>query len=401
MKLLYLSVLASKSAIEEARLRDPKFSAYATQKFNRLVTEGFVRNGHSVKALSTFYQPNIGIGYCRKDEQENGISYSYIPSFNFRPFRVLWITVYCFSYVFIWGMRNKRQKAVICDVLNVSACMGAVTAARLINLRCVGVMTDMPGIGVGATSSAKTQNKLSFASRVNRSYLKNFSHYVFLTKQMNEAVNKKHRPYIVMEGLVDADMIIPGFVGKDEKRVVLYAGGLYERYGLKLLVEAFIKANVDNSELWLYGKGPFTEELPAYHKRDSRIVYKGIQPNDKVVKAELRATLLVNPRPTCEEFAKYSFPSKNMEYMVSGTPVLTTRLPGMPIEYYPHVYLFDKGESVEGYTEALKKVLSLSAEELDAKGNKARTWVLTKKNNVSQTKRIIELITQKYGGHES
>lgn len=395
MHLLYLSVLASKSALEEAQIRDPNFSAYAVHKFNRLVTEGLVRNGHFVKALSTFYQPNIGVGYWRKGEKENGVSYSYIPSFNFRPFRVLWITACCFCYVFVWGMRNRRQKAVICDVLNVSACMGAVAAARLINLRCVGVMTDMPGIGVGVTSSAKAQNKLSLAARVNHSYLSNFSHYVFLTEQMNEAVNKKNRPYIVMEGLVDADMKVPEFVDKYDKRVVLYAGGLYERYGLKYLVEAFHKANVDNSELWLYGKGPFTEELPEYQKSDSRIVYKGILPNDKVVEAELRATLLVNPRPTDEEFTKYSFPSKNMEYMVSGTPVLTTMLPGMPSEYYPYVYLFDKGESVEGYAEVLKNVLSLSAEELEAKGRKARIWMLTNKNNVSQTKRIVELLTKK------
>ena len=34
--------------------------------------------------------------------------------------------------------------------------------------------------------------------------------------------------------------------------------------------------------------------------------------NDRVVEEQLRATLLVNPRPTTEAFTKYSFPSKNM-----------------------------------------------------------------------------------------
>jgi hypothetical protein len=34
--------------------------------------------------------------------------------------------------------------------------------------------------------------------------------------------------------------------------------------------------------------------------------------NDRVVEEQLRATLLVNPRPTAEAFTKYSFPSKNM-----------------------------------------------------------------------------------------
>ena len=52
-----------------------------------------------------------------------------------------------------------------------------------------------------------------------------------------------------------------------------------------------------------------------------------------------------------------------MEYMASGTPLLTTKLPGMPEDYYPHVYFFEE-ESVQGYADALKKVLSLPADTL-------------------------------------
>ena len=69
------------------------------------------------------------------------------------------------------------------------------------------------------------------------------------------------------------------------------------------------------------------------------VKYKGVAPNAVIVEEELKATLLVNPRPTGEEYTKYSFPSKNMEYMASGTPVLTTCLPGMPAEYNEYVYL--------------------------------------------------------------
>ena len=48
-----------------------------------------------------------------------------------------------------------------------------------------------------------------------------------------------------------------------------------------------------------------------------------------------------------------------MEYMASGTPVLTTRLPGMPAEYYPYVEFIDE-ETPEGIARALKRVLSRS-----------------------------------------
>ena len=88
---------------------------------------------------------------------------------------------------------------------------------------------------------------------------------------------------------------------------------------------------------------------------DPRIFYGGMLLNQEIVEKEQEATLLVNPRPTGEEYVKYSFPSKTMEYMASGTPVLTTVLPGMPKEYHPYVYLLED-ETSDGITEKLKEV---------------------------------------------
>jgi glycosyltransferase involved in cell wall biosynthesis len=89
-----------------------------------------------------------------------------------------------------------------------------------------------------------------------------------------------------------------------------------------MLVHAFIDANVGNSELHLYGDGDFADELEEIARNNERIKYFGVKPNDYVVAEQLKVILLVNPRPTNEEYTRYSFPSKNMEYMVSGTPVL-------------------------------------------------------------------------------
>lgn len=396
MQFLYLSGLASLTAINEAQRLDPNFSGYAMQKFNRLMVEGLTKNGHDVMAISCFYLPKIGLGYHRHNETEGGVRYCYITSPNYRPLRHIWLIVYCFFRVLLWGLFGKKNKVLIADVLNISACLGAVAAARIIGLRSVGVMTDMPGLMVHNGNSSQKQTgerKMSFTTRMNMCFLSKFTHYVFLTEQMN-VINTHHRPYTVVEGLVDADMQVPEMKDKSEKRIVLYAGALHERYGLKLLVEGFILTDVANTELWIYGSGPFAEELPEYTRRDPRVVYKGIRPNNKVVEAELQATILVNPRPTHEEFTKYSFPSKNMEYMVSGTPVLTTQLPGMPSEYYPYVYLFDEGETTEGFAKVMSRVLSQPAEVLQRKGKDARQWVLDNKNHVRQTARIVELVEQ-------
>jgi glycosyltransferase involved in cell wall biosynthesis len=108
-----------------------------------------------------------------------------------------------------------------------------------------------------------------------------------------------------------------------------------------------------------------------------------------VLRAEEKAWLLVNPRPADAEFTKYSFPSKNMEYLASGTPVLTTRLPGMPDEYYDHVLTID-GSSAEDVTTGLRDALALGPDELHRRGVRGKEFVLDQKNNVVQSRRIIE-----------
>ena len=77
--------------------------------------------------------------------------------------------------------------------------------------------------------------------------------------------------------------------------------------------------------------------------------------------------------------------------MVSGTPLLTTKLPGMPKDYYPYIYMFEE-ETVDGYAEAIRATLSHSEEELKKMGQKAATFVLNNKNNISQGTRILQLL---------
>ena len=88
---------------------------------------------------------------------------------------------------------------------------------------------------------------------------------------------------------------------------------------------------------------------------------------------------------------KYSFPSKTMEDMSTGTPVLTTRLPCLPEEYLPHLYFIEK-ETPQGVAEALKRVLSEPEEALNQKGCQARRFVLEQRNNVEQAAKVLAML---------
>lgn len=398
MQVLYISALSSERLVNKIYECTGNNPGFAVQKFSRLLVKGLEANGCQTIA---FTNPPLVRGVmskllvCLGKEEENGVKYKYIPFLNLPILKHLCVMLYAFFYVLFWGFNNRKEKAIVCDVLNVSACMGALLATKLNRIQSVGVVTDIYGMMVSTTDNTLKSIISSMANRVHNLYVKNFSKYILLTEAMTNLVNPKNRPFIVMEALCDSSLSKESFkvCEKAHPRTVIYAGGLFEKYGLKMLVDGFLKAEIDDATLVLYGSGSYVSELKKVCIRHSNVKYHGVAPNEEVVKEELKATLLVNPRFTTEEFTKYSFPSKNMEFMASGTPLLTTKLPGMPTEYYPYVYLFEE-ETIDGYADAIKRALAHSEVEQIEKGRKAREFVLSNKNNIYQASRIIDFLSK-------
>jgi len=214
---------------------------------------------------------------------------------------------------------------------------------------------------------------------------------------MNAVVNPHTKPHIVIEGFADLNNMdmINEINKKYNKWTVMYTGGVNQKYGLDMLLEGFIKAQIPNSQLIIYGGGPYTNTIKEYAKSNESIIYGGIKNNREIVQEQMRATLLVNPRYTHHEFTQYSFPGKNTEYMASGTPTLTTNLPGMPKEYRAHVFILEN-ETTDGMAEELKEIAAIPLSELHALGLEARNWMLAEKNNKIQCKRIIDFINDQF-----
>ena len=77
--------------------------------------------------------------------------------------------------------------------------------------------------------------------------------------------------------------------------------------------------------------------------------------------------------------------------------MLTTKLPGMPQEYFPYVYTFED-ESATGIAKKLKQVLSLPREELYKKGKEAQNYVLRNKSARIQASKVMTWLSSKKNG---
>lgn len=354
------------------------------QKYHSLMSRGLKENGLDVRCISGLpinRAVDKSLYIQGGNDEENGVKYHYFSSVNLPVLRQVSIAVKSFIYTLF----QRKTDVAVCDILNISVLVGMLAACRLRSIPVVGIVTDVPG--------KLADTKKSIDKRIDSFFMKRMDGYVFLTRWMNDIVNINRRPYIVIEGQVDSQMeLIPNTVeDKSCPKVLMYAGSIKKIYGIKKLTEAFIAADCPDWELHIYGDGDFREELENICRKYSNIKYQGIKPNDIIVDAELKATLLVNPRPTDEEYVRYSFPSKNMEYMVSGTPVITTRLPGMPDDYEEYVFLLSD-ESEEGLSRVLRDVLSLDDDFLHNKGQMAKEYVLRNKNQKCQAGKVLDLI---------
>ena len=398
MKILYISALSSKrviSTIYQASGRNPGF---AVQKFSRLLVQGLAKNGCSVSVFSvppTDKKVEHTAWIHIDSEIEDGVLYHYVPFLDIPFIKHIGVLLYTFFYVIRWGLHDTKNKAVICDVLAVSVCMGALFASKIVGVQCVGVVTDIYSMMQGKNRQGIRAFISKMATKMNEWYISAFSKYILLTEAMNDLVNPKHRPMMVMEALCDSYFFLKNIktVEKHNPPTILYAGGLHEKYGLGMLVEGFLLSGVQ-ARLVLYGDGPYVPALKALCDKHTDVEYRGVASNEEVVEEERKATLLVNPRFSSEEYTKYSFPSKNMEYMVSGTPIMTARLPGMPKDYNPYVYVLED-ETTNGMANCLHTLLSdKTKDELSQKGKAAQQFVLEKKNNVFQAKRIIAFVKE-------
>lgn len=398
--ILYVSSLCSPSLLKYLYETCSFKPIQSVQKFHRLIVEGIKMSDDSI-TVDTLSSIPVNPRNHKKviwnipSEKFNNVSYNYIPFINFSVLREIIVFLYSFVKVVSWRFSNPKssEKKVICDALKLSLTLSSILACKLTGIKIFALVTDLPGYMV-LNFPNRHKFKIKVFNKLTLKMLNYYDGYIVLTEQLNNVVNTRNKPYIVMEGLVDTNMKLSSntLESKTSEQILIYAGGLFEKYGIKKLIDAFMLVKGADLRLHIYGSGELVEKMPIYVAQDPRIVYKGNVPNQEVVNDLQKATLLINPRPSAEMLTHYSFPSKNMEYMVSGTPLLTTLLPGMPKEYNDYVYLLED-ETVEGIKSKLNQLLNQSKEELHRFGLRGKEFVLQNKSNILQAGRIAKLLT--------
>lgn len=395
MKIIYASCLMTEKKIEKTFNNITDYDGFQVQKFHKLLVEGFRLNKCKVDVITVLPVTKTNSSkrvYKGEVECEQGVTYHYPGIINIPVLKHIF-AIMTSMFRFISIAKRNKDSVLIADCLNQSAALGCILGAKLMKVPSVGIVTDLPDLLLGKKD------------RIKNRIICMYDQYVLLTEQMNDyivsKITHKDKPYIVVEGMVDIHMNKEVISEKDKysKKVCMYSGILDRKYGIEMLVKGFDEAHISDSELHIYGDGDFREELLDICAKNSDIKYFGLKPNSYVVKEQQKVTLLVNPRPSNEEFTKYSFPSKNMEYMASGTPALLTRLPGIPEEYWSYAF-FVENETEYGMLLRLREILNMSHRELTEKGFRAKRFVMENKNNKMQARKILEFVEKVHNANK-
>lgn len=375
---------------------------FSNHNFEKSLLTGL--SSHLGKSLEILTIPNVGSfpNNCRKRKIEAEtfqIGHSKACSMGFLnlPFinKILIIYFLTKRLIQIKKMYKTERVAFICNTpcyyIEISMFFARLFASKRFSTTLI-----VPDLPIFVTrlrkSSVIKRGILKVLDKITMGIAQNFSNYILLTDSMKEFFPKKLN-YIVMEGLIDYNIREEDETKTQstESKIILYSGSLFREFGVMNLVEAFSKIHSDNVELWICGSGDSADDIVEESRKNPRIKYWGLLSPDEVLKKQRISTILVNPRTSSGEYTKYSFPSKTIEYLLSGRPVIAYHLKGIPQEYFNYI-ISPKDETISALSESLNHVLSMESKELDLIGKRGRDFVINFKNSQSQTLRIIQLI---------
>ncbi len=159
--------------------------------------------------------------------------------------------------------------------------------------------------------------------------------YILKNSSRIIAISEKMRTYLSQSREIDCDKISVVINWQDEKDFISYqeqhAPEVHDRFtfmymgnigpvaGVDLLIDAFVKAQMDNASLVIAGSGSMKESLKEKASLHKNIEFWDV-PNGKVPEIQSKADVML--LPIKKGAASSSIPSKLPAYMFSAKPII-------------------------------------------------------------------------------
>lgn len=277
-----------------------------------------IKKKHSVKILS-YIGVDVPVEIREKLEKENlsdsDIHYYFKSRFKARGVAAYWHAV----------RENLKQAECLIAYNPMYAYLNAPFAARRHKKKSALILADYSPKETCAGKMQQLYAALQLKS------IRNYDVVIGLSENVKGYLTARQK-FIHMSGGIDR--FVYDYFGqkneslKSDKVIFMYAGTLEKVTGIDMLLEAFGQTEADHAELWISGKGSMASLVERFGRRDARIRYLGCPPYRDYLGNLKRATVLVNPRNMNLPENENNFPSKILEYLATGKPIVSTKFSG-------------------------------------------------------------------------
>lgn len=359
MKVLIICGIFAEENQSEIIKNTKGYVEFSANIFQKKIIKGFKQNNIDIEVVSAPLIPSYPNKYNRMffrgfKSKENDYKYvNFCNVWGFRNFSRAFSLKKAVKDIIL--SKNNKFDLILVYSAHEPFLEAAVYVKKLLpNSKICFIVPDLPQYMNLNSSKTKIYDFLKKIDikRINK-LIDNVDSFVILTEPMKEALNIGDRPYMVTEGIIDD---IPSREIFNEKKYseiksIVYTGKLNIQFGIKDLIDSFMRINNENIRLILCGDGDARNYVIEKAADDSRILYKGQVSTKEAEEIISKATVLVNPRPNVGEYTKYSFPSKTIEYIMSGNPVVAYMLDGMPKIYSQFVFPIEPDKSLQSALE--------------------------------------------------
>lgn len=286
---------------------------------------------------------------------------------------------------------NKMDKVDYVIVSNVHTphLYAAYLLKKKFNSKTLLIVYDLPDNMNFSKKSLLYRFLKFFDKRLFNKYLNFVDYFLVVSEETNNVINKFGKPYKMIEGIIEKKSLLP----ISESKTFLYAGSIMFAFDIELLIDSFVKANAKKNNsffLEICGNGDAVDYVKEMSIKYPFIKYLGMLSPSDVAKAYERASYFINPRRNVEEFTKYSFPSKNLDYLQTGKPMVGFTFPSVSKRL--NDLIFSPKDNEIDLSNAINRVMNLSKNEIIDYRNNVSV-VLEKYVSTNYVKEMIELFS--------
>jgi glycosyltransferase involved in cell wall biosynthesis len=352
----------------------------------------------SCRPLPAYPSSRTVVAHASRVSLSCGIPITLLPILNITPLKQIFLGFSVLLRLLCWGWKHRdaSTRVVYTFNLTVPPALFTLLAARLIRAQAVASVNDInvPGETVPRTWTWRLDYNL------HKLLLPRFDALVVVSRDIIDDF-APGVPYVRVEGGIVPEMVAP--VPPDIMPVqrdtfhVVFAGGMEAVNGVEPMLQAISRIKGERYRFIFAGSGPLADAVRRTALEDPRIIYRGFLNLSELQPIYAQADVLINMRLTMKMRSRYFFPSKLMEFLASGTPVISTCSGHVEQEFGNLLFLL-KDETPQGLVDAIHKVEEVSRERRLAMGRKAREYMLRNKTWRAQAGRVSALLTSLASG---